>query len=109
MKVIAGNTVMRNPSPVEDDAFLHAEARELAVLAQECVDRHAADRRPASVLHTLGVELSVLMGLGDGRRMDWLVAETSRLLSNEGKQEAISALQAALGRLQRASMPGSLR
>ena len=90
---------MRNPSVVEDQAFLHAEARELATLAEEHVAKHGAHRRPASVLHTLAVELSILMGLGDSPRIDWLVAEASRLLAEKGEHEAISALRDTLSRL----------
>ena len=92
---------MRSPCAVEDEAFLTAEACELAVLAEESLARGAARRRTASVLHTLSVELSVLMGLGDGKRMDWLIAETTRLLSSQGKQDAVAALQGTLGRLRR--------
>ena len=89
---------MRNPSLVEDQAFLHAEARELATLAEEYVAQRAAQRRPASVLHTLAVELSVLVGLGDSPRIDWLVAEASRLLVEKGEHDAVSALRQALAR-----------
>ena len=92
---------MRSPCAVEDEAFLTAEACELAMLAEESLACGAAQRRTASVLHTLSVELSVLMGLGDGTRVDWLVAETSRLLSSQGKQDAFAALQGTLGRLRR--------
>jgi hypothetical protein len=90
---------MRNPSAIEDAAFLQAEAREIAVLAEECVAPCADARRPASVLHTLAVELSVLRGLGDSGRMDWLVAEASRLLADEGKHAAHSALKRAVSAL----------
>ena len=90
---------MRNPSVVEDEAFLQAEALELATLAEEQVASHAARRRPASVLHTLAVELSILKGLGDSPRIDWLVAEASRLLAEKGEHEAISALRDTLSRL----------
>ena len=90
---------MRNPSVVEDQAFLQAEARELATLAEEHVAKHGAHRRPASVRHTRAVELSILMGLGDSPRIDWLVAEASRLLAEKGEHEAISALRDTLSRL----------
>ena len=97
---------MRRSSAAEEDAFLHAEARELAVLAEECIGRRADRRQPGSVLHTLGVELSVLMGLADPERLDWLVAEAARLLMQDGKPEACSALQATLSRLR--DTPGPL-
>jgi len=100
---------MRSPSADGDEAFLAAEARELAVLAEESLARGAAQRRTASVLHTLSVELSVLMGLGDGKRMDWLVAETSRLLSSQGKHDAVAALQGTLCRLRRPPVRPSVR
>ena len=90
---------MRSPSAIEDAAFLCAEARELAVLAEECVARRPDSRRTASVLHTLAVELSVLDGLGDSGRMDWLVAEARRLLAQEGRQTALSALGSAVSAL----------
>ena len=90
---------MRNPSLVEDQVFLHAEARELATLAEEHVAQRAAHRRPVSVLHTLAVELSVLVGLGDSPRIDWLVAETSRLLVERGEYDALSALRDTLARV----------
>ena len=90
---------MRSPSVVEDDAFLQAEVGELAGLACEFIDCRADRRRPASVLHTLDVELSVLMGLGDAGRMSWLVAEASRLLASQGRQDAVQALQETLARL----------
>jgi hypothetical protein len=96
---------MRSPSAVEDQAFLEAEARELAMLAEESVADDAVRRKPASILHTLSVELSVLMGLGDGPRTDWLVAEASRLLSDRGKPEALRALQDTLSRMRRPSGP----
>ena len=96
---------MRSPSAVEDQAFLDAEARELAMLAEESVADDADRRKPASILHTLSVELSVLMGLGDGPRTDWLVAEASRLLSSQGKQEALHALQNMLSRMRRPAKP----
>lgn len=92
---------MRSPSAVEDLAFLETEARELALLAEESVADDAVRRKPASILHTLSVELSVLMGLGDGPRTDWLVAEASRLLSSQGKQDALHALQDMLARMRR--------
>ena len=90
---------MRRPSAIEDAAFLKAEAREIAVLAEECAARRPDSRRAASVLHTLAVELSVLDGLGDSGRMDWLVAEASRLLAEEGKQAALAALRSAVAAL----------
>ena len=90
---------MRSPSAIEDAAFLQAEAREIAVLAEECVAACAAARRPASVRHTLAVELSVLNGLSDSGRMDWLVTEASRLLAEKGKHAALSALQRAVSAL----------
>ena len=89
---------MRNPSFIEDQAFLHAEARELATLAEEYVAQRAARRRPASVLHTLTVELSILVGLGDSPRIDWLVAEASRLLDEKGQRDAVLALRDTLAR-----------
>jgi hypothetical protein len=49
----------------------------------------AAGRRPKSVLHTLSVELSVLMGLDDRDRLDRLVAEATELLAREGREDAI--------------------
>ncbi len=93
---------MRSPHPLEDDAFLRAEAHELAALAEDCCagcDRGGEHRRCGSVLHTLSVELSVLAGLGDDRRMDWLAAEATRLLSSQGKHDAVSAFRATLARL----------
>ena len=69
----------------EEEAFLHAEACELAVLS--------------SVLHTLSVELSVPMDLHDSERLDGLVAEATRLLAREGRQDAITVLQATSSRL----------
>jgi len=87
---------MRRPSAIEDVAFLQAEAREIAVLAEECVAPCAGARRPASVLHTLAVELSVLNRLSDSGRMDWLVTQASRLLAKEGKHAALSALHKAV-------------
>jgi len=77
----------------EDEAFLHAEACELAILSTEYVNCAAAGRKPKSVLHTLSVELSVLIGLDDRERMDWLVAEATHLLAREGRQDAITVLQ----------------
>ena len=91
---------MQRSSPVKEEAFLHAEACELAVLSTEHVRCAAAGQRPKSVLHTLSVELSVLIGLDDGERLDRLVAEATRLLAREGRQDAITALQANLSRLQ---------
>ena len=85
---------MQRFSAGEEEAFLHAEACELAVLSKECVSCAAAGRKPKSVLHTLSVELSVLMGIDDSERLDRLVAEATRLLSREGRQDAITALQA---------------
>ena len=90
---------MRNP--IEDDAFLQAEARELAALAEDCTCRDGPRRGPGSVLHTLSVELSVLAGLGDEIRMEWLAAEATRLLSSQGKHDAVSAFHATLERLKR--------
>jgi len=98
---------MRGPSAVEDDAFLAAEARELSLLAKERADPAADRRRPASILHTLDVELSVLIGLGDRTRMDWLVGETTRLLTDEHRPDALAALQSALSRRRQAPMPAS--
>jgi hypothetical protein len=91
--------VMRSASAVEDNAFLQAEACELAALAREFVDGRTDRRRPASVLHTLDVELSVLMGLGDAGRMAWLVAEASRLLASQSRPDAVRALRETLVRL----------
>ena len=85
---------MQKFSAGEEEAFLHAEACELAVLSKEYVCCAAAGRKPRSVLHTLSVELSVLMGIDDSERLDRLVAEATRLLSREGRQDAITALQA---------------
>ena len=85
---------MQRFSSGEEEAFLHAEACELAVLSKEYVDCAAAGRKPKSVLHTLSVELSVLMGLDDRERLDRLVAEATRLLAREGRQDAITVLQA---------------
>lgn len=91
---------MRRSSAAEEEAFLHAEARELAVLAKECVGCCADRRNPDSVLHTLGVELSVLIGLDDGERVNGLVAEAAWLLAQEGRHDAVSALHAMFLRLQ---------
>ena len=57
---------MQKFSAGEEEAFLHAEACELAVLSKEYVCCAAAGRKPRSVLHTLSVELSVLMGIFPG-------------------------------------------
>ncbi len=92
---------MRRSSAAEEDAFLHAEAHEVALLAKECLGSCAERRRPDSVLHTLGVELSVLIGLGDGERVDRIVAEAAGLLAQEGRHDAISALRAMACRLLR--------
>ena len=85
---------MQRFSAGEEEAFLHSEACELAVLSKEYVGCAAAGRKPKSVLHTLSVELSVLIGLDDSERLDGLVAEATRLLSREGRQDAITVLQA---------------
>ena len=90
---------MQRSTAEEEEAFLHAEACELAVLSKEYVGCAAAGRRPKSVLHTLSVELSVLMGLDDSERLDGLVAEATRLLAREGRQDAITVLQATSSRL----------
>ena len=90
---------MQGFSAGEEEAFLHAEARELAVLSTEHVRCAAAGQRPKSVLHTLSVELSVLMGLDDRERLDRLVAEATRLLAREGHEEAIGVLQATSSRV----------
>lgn len=92
---------MRRSSAAEEDAFLHAEACEVALLAKEYVGRCAERRCPDSVLHTLGVELSVLIGLGDGERVEHIVAEATGLLAQEGRQDAITALQAMFRRLRK--------
>jgi hypothetical protein len=91
--------LMQRFSAGEEEAFLHAEACELAVLSKEYVGCAAAGRHPKSVLHTLSVELSVLMGLDDSERLDGLVAEATRLLAREGRQDAITVLQATSSRL----------
>jgi hypothetical protein len=83
----------------EEEAFLHAEACELAALSTEHVRCAAAGRKPKSVLHTLSVELSVLIGLDDRERVERLVAEATRLLAREGQDEAITVLQATSSRL----------
>ena len=88
----------------EDEAFLHAEACELAVLSTEHVRCAAAGRKPKSILHTLSVELSVLIGLDDKERLDRLVAEATRLLAREGHHDAIIVLQATSSRLQDVAM-----
>jgi hypothetical protein len=82
--------LMQRSSAGEEEAFLHAEACELAVLSTEHVRCAAAGRKPKSVLHTLSVELSVLIGLDDRERLDRLVAEATRLLAREGRQDAIT-------------------
>ena len=92
---------MRPSCAIEDEAFLQGEARELAMLAEECTGGPMKNGLSASVLHTLAVELSVLVGLGDEARMEWLAAAAIRLLSAEGKHEAVSAFQATLSRLAR--------
>ena len=90
---------MQRISAGEEDAFLHAEAWELAVLSKEFVGCAAAGRKPKSVLHTLSVELSVLIGLDDRARLDRLVAAATRLLAREGRQDAITVLQTTSSRL----------
>ena len=87
---------MQRISAAEEEAFLHAEACELAVLAKEYVGCAAAGRKPKSVLHTLSVELSVLMGVDDSERLDGLVAEAARLLAREGRHDAITVLSHCL-------------
>ena len=91
---------MRRSSAVEEEAFLHAEVCELAVLAKECVGSSADRRQPGSVLHTLGVELSVLIGLDDSERVEGLVAGAAQLLAQEGRHDAAAALQAMCSKLQ---------
>ena len=91
---------MQRSSAGEEEAFLHAEACELAVLSTEHVGCAAAGRKPRSVLHTLSVELLVLIGLDDRERLDRLVAEETRLLARDGRQDAITVLQATSSRLQ---------
>ena len=95
---------MQRSSAGEEEAFLHAEACELAVLSTEHVRCAAAGRKPKSVLHTLSVELSVLMGLDDRERLDGLVAEATRLLARDGRQDAITVLQAQVRRMMRPSV-----
>jgi len=90
---------MQRSSAGEEEAFLHAEACELASLSTEHVRCAAAGRKPQSVLHTLSVELLVLIGLDDRERLDRLVAEATRLLAREGHQDAITELQATSSRL----------
>lgn len=90
---------MRRSSAAEEQAFLHAEACEVALLAKECVGSFADRRRPDSVLHTLGVELSVLIGLGDSDRVEQIVAEAAGMLAREGRDDALSALRAMFERL----------
>ena len=90
---------MQRFSGVEEEAFLHAEAGELAVLSKEHIGCAAAGRKPKSVLHTLSVELSVLMGLDDRERLDRLVAEATQVLAREGRQDAITVLQGTSSRL----------
>ena len=84
---------MQRFSAAEEEAFLHAEACELAVLSKEHIQCAAAGRKPKSVLHTLSVELSVLVGLDDRERLDRLVAEATELLAREGREDAITVLQ----------------
>jgi len=96
--------LMQRVSAAEEEAFLHAEACELAVLSTEHVRCAAAGRKPKSVLHTLSVELSVLIGLDDKERLDRLVADATRLLAREGRQDAITVLQATSSRLQDVAM-----
>ena len=91
---------MQRSSAAEEEAFLHAEACELAVLSKEYVGCAAAGQKPRSVLHTLSVELSVLMGLDDRERLDRLIAEATGLLAVEGRHDAITVLQATSSRLQ---------
>ena len=91
---------MQRSNARDEEAFLHAEACELAVLSTEHVRCAAAGRTPNSVLHTLSVELSVLIGLDDRERLDRLVAEATRLLAREGREDAITVLQATSSRLQ---------
>ncbi len=92
--------LMQRSSAGEEEAFLHAEACELAVLSTEHVGCAAAGRKPRSVLHTLSVELLVLIGLDDRERLDRLIAEATRLLARDGRQDAITVLQATSSRLQ---------
>jgi len=92
---------MQRFSAGEEEAFLHAEACELAVLSKEYVGCAAAGRKPKSVLHTLSVELSVLIGLDDSKRLDGLVAEATRLLdfSRPGKPTDNARVESFNGRL----------
>lgn len=94
---------MQRSTAGEEEDFLHAEARELAILSKEDVGCATAGSTPKSVLHTLSVELSVLMGLDDSERLNRLVAEATRLLAREGRQDAITVLQATSSRLRQAS------
>ena len=66
---------MKRSSAAEEEAFLHAEACELAVLSKEDVSCSITLRKPKSVLHPLSVELSVPMGLDDRARLDRLVSD----------------------------------
>ena len=95
---------MQRVSAAKEEAFLHAEACELAVLSTEHVRCAAAGRKPKSVLHTLSVELSVLIGLDDKERLDRLVAEATRLPARESRRDAITVLQATSSRLQDVAM-----
>jgi hypothetical protein len=100
--------LMQRSSAGQEEAFLHAEACELAILSKEYVGCAAAGRKPKSVLHTLSVELSVLIGIDDSERLDRLVAEATRLLSREGRQDAITALQATSSRVRDVASSQSL-
>jgi hypothetical protein len=91
---------MQRSGALEEEAFLYAEACELAVLSKEFVGCAEARRKPLSALHTLSVELAVLMGVDDSARMDRLIADATELLAREGRQDAIRALQATFSRLQ---------
>lgn len=95
---------MQRFSAGEEEAFLHAEACELAVLSTEHVRCAAAGRKPKSVLHTLTVELSVLIGLDDRERLDRLITEATRLLAREGHEEAITVLEATSSRLREVAL-----
>ncbi|MFL6661285.1 MAG: hypothetical protein ACJ8G7_03855 [Rhizobacter sp.] len=95
--------LMQRFSAEKEEAFLHAEACELAVLSTEHVGCAAAGRKPKSVLHTLSVELSVLIGLDDRERLDRLVDEATQLLARAGRQDAITVLHATSSRLQGAA------
>src|SRR5204863_6862820 len=90
--LIAGADPMQRFGAREEEAFLHAEACELADLSKEHVSCAAAGRKPKSVLHTLSVELSVLLGLDALNRLDRLVPEPSRLLVRAGRRAAIPLL-----------------